>query len=364
MRVTVVGPAYPLRGGIAHHVYWLQQELSSRGHQIQTVSFRRLYPQLFFPGTTPTDVSRMKLDPGADPILDSLNPITWYSAYKKVKQFSPDVILLQWWHPFFSPLMGILGRGFRNAGFRCLMECHNIFPHERSVLDEPLLRFALSPIQRFITHSSRDQQDLLTLFPGRSVEVVPLPVLKEFLHPVSHNSGPQTILFFGIVRPYKGLAVLLRAMPKILSKIDCQLVIAGEFYEPVEKYRRLMREYGIEDHVQVDNRYIPNEEVNDLFARAHVLVMPYLSASQSGIVRIAFANHLPIIASRVGGLPEAITDRVNGLLVPPGDSNALADAIISYFTENLGSLFVSHFSSSAEDLSLHPLTAIVEEFAR
>lgn len=364
MRVTVVGPAYPLRGGIAHHVYWLQQELSSRGHQVQTLSYRHLYPRLLFPGTTPTDVSRMRLDPKADPVLGPLNPATWYSAYKKVRSFSPDVILFQWWHPFFSPLVGTLARWFQQAGFKSLMECHNIFPHEPSVLDKPLLRYALSPIHRFVTHSLRDQRDLLTLLPGRRVQVVPLPLLKEFLHPASHNSGPRTLLFFGIVRPYKGLPILLQAMPKILSKIDCHLIIAGEFYEPVDKYRRLIRQYGIEDHVLVENRYIPNEEVNDLLARAHVLVMPYLSASQSGIVRIAFANHLPIIASRVGGLPEAITDHVNGLLVSPGDWNALADAVISYFAENLGSVFVRHLSSSARDLSIHPLIAIIEELAK
>ncbi|MFI5174834.1 MAG: glycosyltransferase family 4 protein [Terriglobia bacterium] len=334
MKLTIVGPAYPLRGGIAHHVIRLKQELTSRGHQVQILSFRRLYPRLFFPGRTPLDSSQLRPDDPAEPVIDSLNPLTWYQAYKRARSFSPDGIVLEWWHPFFSLLVGWLGRRFRKVGLKCIIECHNIFPHERTFLDHTLLRFAFSPVQYFLTHSSTDQQELLKLLPGRTVRIAPLLILKEF----STNKGllthPRTLLFFGIVRKYKGLDVLLRAMPRVLSKIDCQLVIAGEFYEPVDRYLQIIRECGIEQSVSIDNRYVPNEEVSEVFGRADVLILPYLSASQSGVAQISFANAVPVIASRTGGLPDVVFDNVNGMLVAPGDSKALAEAILSYFENN------------------------------
>src|SRR5918912_2366687 len=129
MRVTIVGPAYPLRGGIAHHVYWLRRELASRGHSVQVISFRKLYPDLLFPGTTEIDASRLKLDAGAEAVLAPLDPLSWSKAFQKIAGFSPHLVVFQWWQPFFGLLAGTLARRLRKAGIACLMECHNIFPH-------------------------------------------------------------------------------------------------------------------------------------------------------------------------------------------------------------------------------------------
>ncbi|MGB7621704.1 MAG: glycosyltransferase family 4 protein [Terriglobia bacterium] len=361
MKVTIVGPAYPLRGGIAHHVYGLQQALISHGNKVHVISFRRLYPKLLFPGTTPLDPSRLKLDPGADPILDSVNPFTWRKALKKVKTFQPDLILLQWWNPFFAFLVTWLGRRFTKTGLRCALECHNIFPHEHTPFDRALIRFAFSRFQYFITHSLRDREDLLTLFPGKTVKVTPLLINIKAPRRGSHPTGPKTILFFGVVRKYKGLEVLLRAMPKVLSKVECELIIAGEFYEPIRRYMNLINELGIGGHVHIENRYVPNEEVGELFRRADVLALPYLSTSQSGIAQLALVNALPIIASETGGLPEIIIENVNGLLVPPGDPDALADAIVSFFSKNLGVLFTKDLLSSFPNEGTAGIGQVIEE---
>jgi glycosyltransferase involved in cell wall biosynthesis len=148
------------------------------------------------------------------------------------------------------------------------------------------------------------------------------------------------------VRKYKGLAVLLAAMPKVLSKLECKLVVIGEFYDSIDKYRQLIHQLSIEPHVQVENRYVPNEEVPLIFDRADVLVLPYVSASQSAVARIALSNGLPIIASRTGGLSDAVIENVNGLLFAPGDSEALADQIISYFTNRLGPILAKSLRDS------------------
>jgi glycosyltransferase involved in cell wall biosynthesis len=361
MRISIIGPAYPLRGGISHHVYWLWQDLTARGHSVQVVSFRKLYPRIFFPGTSELDSSHLKLDASALPILTPLNPLTWFRAAKKVKAFSPEVIIFQWWQPFFGPVVGTLVRWFRKSGVTCLIECHNVFPHERSPLDGQLVRFGLSAADHLITHSAKDREDLLGIVPGTEVTVSPLPSLDEFSGRGKPSRGGRTILFFGKVRKYKGLDVLLAALPAVLSKVECKLVIVGEFYDSIERYQQLIRLHNIESHVQLDNRYVPNEEVASIFERADVLVLPYVSASQSGVARIALSNALPVIASRTGGLSETVIDQVNGLLFPAGDPEALAGHIVKYFSDNLGPVLSENIRKLAAEVSTHQLGGIIEE---
>lgn len=364
MRVSILGPAYPLRGGIAHHVYWLWRELSNRGQTVQVVSFRKLYPGILFPGKTQLDTSDLKLDAQALPILTPLNPATWLQAFKRVKAFSPDVIVFEWWQPFFGPLVGILARMFRKAGFKCIIECHNVLPHEGSPFDRPLAKFAFSAADHFITHSTKDREDLLAIVPGRNVTVSPLPSLDEFSAPAAKpDSGGNTILFFGTVRKYKGLDVLLAAMPAVLQKVKCSLIVVGEFYDSIERYNRLIHEHRIESHVSLDDRYVPNEQVPGIFQQADVLVLPYLSATQSGVARIALSNRLPVIASRTGGLSEAIKENVTGLLFPSGDADSLAAQIVNYFTNNLGPAFRENIRAGSDD-SKDQVVDVIEEIAR
>jgi glycosyltransferase involved in cell wall biosynthesis len=316
---------------------------------------------MFFPGTSELDTSRLKLDACALPILNPLNPATWLSALRQVKAFSPDVILFEWWQPFFGLLIGTLARWFKRSGVNCIIECHNVFPHERSPLDGLLVRFALSPANHLITHSAKDREDLLAIVPGKEVTVSPLPSLHEFSGPGNNSRSGRTILFFGKVRKYKGLDVLLAAMPRVLSKVACNLIVVGEFYDSIDKYEELIRRHCIESHVHIDNRYVPNEEVASIFERADVLVLPYTSASQSGVARIALSNGLPIIASRTGGLSETIIDQVNGLLFQPGDPEALAGQIVRYFGDNLGPVLSENIRKTTDENSTHQLGGVIEE---
>jgi len=362
MKATIIGPAYPLRGGIAHHVYYLKKELSERGHSVQVISFRKLYPGLLFPGRTELDTSASGMDADSVSLLLPLNPITWARAAKAVKSFAPDIVIFQWWHPFFAPLVGTLARVFRKNGLRCILECHNVFSHEGIPLGRWLLKFAVKPIDAFITHSSSDRIDLLPFTSGKPINVAPLPVPSEFSGEGNQTRSGRTILFFGMVRKYKGLDVLLRAMPKVLARMECKLLIAGEFYDSLDKYLELIRAYGLEPHVVLDNRYIPNEEVAGIFSRVDVLVLPYLNATQSAVARIALSNALPLIVSRSGGLSEIVVENVNGLLFPVGDSDALAEQIISYFKNELGPVFARNLRSAAGQKQ-NGLTELIEEMA-
>jgi len=358
VKIALVGPAYPLRGGIAHHTYSLEKELTARHHQVEVISYKKLYPRFLFPGRTTIDASELKLESGAQPTLDPLDPRTWFEAFRAIKKFSPRIVVVEWWNPFFAPALGALAAMLRMARIETIFECHNVFPHERSLIDFPLLSFAFASVSRFITHSAKDREDLLSIKSAK-VAVAPLPPVEEFAGGARDRSG-RRILFFGIVRKYKGLDVLLRAMPRVLSEVECDLVVAGEFYDSVERYEAIIRESGIEKNVRLENRYIANEDVPALFEEADVLVLPYLSATQSGVARIAIMNRLPIIASQTGGLSESVTEDC-GLLVPPGNSDALADALIRYFKEGLGSVFserMKRLDSASDDIA-----RVIEEMA-
>ncbi len=361
MRVSIIGPAYPLRGGISHHIYYLKRELTNQGHLVQVVSFRKLYPRLLFPGSNQFDTSTYGLDAGGEALLSSLNPLTWIKASRAVTAFAPDVVVFQWWHSFFAPVVGTLARAFHKKGIRCVLECHNVFPHERTVLDTSLLKFVSQPIDHYITHSSKDRTDLQPIASGKDINVCALPVPDEFSGGANNNRSGRTLLFFGTVRKYKGLEVLLAALPKVLAKADCQLLIVGEFYEPEEKYREAIREYGIEQHVQIDNRYVPNEEISSIFDRADVLVLPYLTATQSAVAGIALSNGLPLIASRTGGLSEVVIENENGLLFSAGNADELADQILAFFAEDMGPKFSKNIRASSP---VDPLRSVAQTLER
>jgi glycosyltransferase involved in cell wall biosynthesis len=361
--LTIVGPAHPLRGGIAHHVHAIQKLLTERGHSLQVISFKKLYPGFLFPGKTVLDVSEMKLDASAAPILDPLNPVTWGQALFQIQKFRPEAVVLQWWNPYFAPVSGTLARILRAMGARLIGDCHNVFPHERSIVDLPLVWYALGAIDRFVVHSSSVRTELQEVKPDARVRTVPLSAVSQFRGRARTDRNCRKILFFGLVREYKGLDVLLEAIPEVLNHLDCELVIAGEFYHPLENYKALIRKLEIERAVRIDNRYIPNEEVAKYFESADVLVMPYRSATQSGIARIAAINGLPIIGTRVGGLAEAVRDGVDGLLIPPEDPKALARALVRYFESGLGPIFAQKLLSSAEDDPRASIVSAIEDLA-
>ena len=247
---------------------------------------------------------------------------------------------------------------------KCIIECHNVIPHERSPVDRLLARFAFSAADHLITHSEKDREHARAVVSGKDVTVSPLPSLDEFLSSGRNNRSGNTILFFGKVRKYKGLDVLLAAFEKVLAKVDSNLIIVGEFYDSIERYENLIRRHHIEDHVHIDNRYVPNEEVTAIFERADVLVLPYVSASQSAVARIALSNGLPVIASRTGGLSETIIDQVNGLLFPPGDAEALANQILRYFRDHLGPVLSENIRKARPENSTRQPGEIIESICR
>lgn len=344
MKIVIISPAYPLRGGIAHHTASLYKKLCERNYEVYVLTFKRQYPKIFFPGKTQLENSNdksIKID--TEPIIDSISPLSWWRASRRVKSLSPELVLIMYSMPFFAPCFGTICRLVKKKSHsKVLFLCHNIIPHERRIGDIALSRFAFKRADYFIVQSEVVRQELLKLYPNAKHELVAHPVYDIFGQPVEKShakkeldlKASRVLLFFGYVRAYKGLDLLLQAMPAILKKIDLKLLIVGEFYEEELEFRKMIAEMKIDARVEIYPDFVPSEQVNVFFAASDVVVLPYKSATQSGIVQLAYHFNKPCIVTDVGGLAEVVIHEKTGFVVPPNNPRELAAAVIRYYAKD------------------------------
>jgi len=362
-RFCLIGPTYPFRGGIAHYTTLLARQLRANSETL-FVSFSRQYPGWLFPGRSDKDPSQKPLQTPAEYLLDPLNPLSWRRTLRRIGQWAPDVIVIPWWVPFWAPAWAAIGYGLKRLKPRpkLIFICHNVLPHESKVWDRLALRMALRSGDGFIVHSQADQRELRRQIPGARVRVAPHPTYAALSEAkvveVSLNLPVDRplLLFFGFVRPYKGLDILLEALPSVLADRAVHLLVAGEFWQGATRYEQQIDRLGIRDAVTLVDRYLPNEELSALLARADVVVLPYRTATQSGVVQLAFGQHKPVITTDVGGLAEAVKHGRTGLLAPPEDPGALAAAIRRFFDEDLGPEFEANIVADQDRFSWVRLT--------
>jgi glycosyltransferase involved in cell wall biosynthesis len=342
MKICLIGTAYPHRGGIAHFNALLFRTLKKRGHKVSFFSFTRQYPQLFFPGTTQMDEGKEAIRVEATPMLDSVDPFSWWRVAMRVRQEQPDLIVFKYWMPFFSPCYtAIIRLATAGRSTKALFVCDNIIPHEPRPGDRLLTHMALASAHYFIVMSRSVEEDLLRFRPDANYKRVEHPVYEIFGSSVPKGEArarlgiapeAEVLLFFGYIRRYKGLLLLLDALPLVLQQRKVELVVAGEFYDNSEPYFEKIRQRKLEPHVKMVNRFIPNEEVNLFFAAADVVVLPYVSATQSGVIQIAYNFDRPVVATPVGGLPEVIEEGKTGVVAQDRTPEALAGAILRFFS--------------------------------
>ncbi|KAB8142122.1 glycosyltransferase [Chloroflexia bacterium SDU3-3] len=359
MRICVVGPTYPYRGGIAHYTTLLVRHLREAGHWTRLYSFTRQYPRILFPGRTDKDPSLAPLQIECEYLLDPMNPITWWRLCNRIRADAPDVIILQWWVPYWTPCLTAISRWLkRHTKTHIVYICHNVVPHDGGgILDRRLATAVLRQGDTFIVHSESDRYQLQALLPDAHVVKMYHPTYAELATSAGSTTPAELrkhygidpelpiLLFFGFVRPYKGLEYLIQAMPLVLKQRHVHLVVVGEFWTDPDFYVRYAREFGIEGAITFINSYIPNEEIRPYFDLCDVVVLPYVSATQSGVVQLAFGFGKPVITTRVGGLHEVVEHGVNGLIVPPQDEVQLAQAIEDFFQDGCGvrlTEFVQH----------------------
>ena len=343
MRIALVGPVHPWRGGIAQYLGLLGETLASRA-DVRAVTFTRQYPGFLFPGES-------QRDPAATPpgfpvaaLLDSIDPWSWRRAARHLEAFAPGLVLLKWWLPFFAPAFAGAVGPLRRHGTRVALVCDNLVPHEHRPGDQLFTRQMLRNSDGYLVMSESVERDLDRLKPGAPRRRVPHPLYAQFDRGrYSRESARaklgldgEVAVFFGYVRRYKGLDLLLEAWPRVRQRRPVTLVVAGEFYEDAAPYRALAAAAGGEPMVRLMDHYLPDDEVEALFKAADVVVLPYRSATQSGVTHVAYALGVPVIITDVGGLGETVRGEETGLVVPPENPEALADAVVRFFADDLG----------------------------
>lgn len=346
MKVALLGPTHPYRGGIAHYTTLLARAFAA-AHDVSIVSFSRLYPGFLFPGTTQLDASGEAILPPveAERIVDSLNPWTWRRAGRRLREIGPDLLIVPWWHPYFGPSLGLAARIARRGGRpKRIFLCHNVEPHEPTPLLRAMAAYGLGAADGFLVHAREEAARLTPRAKGRPIRVHPHPSYDVFsASPPSRDdaraalgASGRVLLFFGYVRPYKGLHDLLAALALARPDAWDLLYVVGEFYEPRARYEAALAHPALRGKVRVVDRYVANEEVAAYLAAADVVALPYRSATGSGIAQVAFGAGVPVIATRAGGLADVVEEGVSGFLVPPGDAPAFARAVERFFDEGWG----------------------------
>lgn len=358
LTIGLVGIAHPMRGGIAQYSALLARELSRR-HRVEFVSYSRQYPSFLFPGRTQVDASEDPIRFPAVPLVDSIGPGSWLVAADHLAARRPDAVLFKYWMPFFAPSYGTilrrLKRKMRAAPPVAIMIIDNLIPHEPRPLDLPLTRWLMRTTDAYIAQSNAVRADLLRLDPGARHREVAHPVYNLFGERIDKREARRALsldperpllLFFGFVRRYKGLDTLLHALPRLRPALDPppRLLVLGEFYEGRAETEALAARLGLGDELHLVDAYVPNEKVGLYFSAADAVVLPYRSATQSGIVQIAWQLERPVICTDVGGLAEVVRQDDTGLVVPPEDPGALAEAIIRFYREGLEERLVARIA--------------------
>jgi glycosyltransferase involved in cell wall biosynthesis len=371
MRFVLVGPAAPLRGGIAIDNDAFAQALLQAGHWVEQISFSRLYPTLLFPGRSQYDPTAANVA-RARPCIDSINPLSWWQTVRTIARCQPHLVTLQWWHPFFAPCYATILTRLRHlcpTVPRVLLS-HNTRPHEPLLGQDAALRLVARRCNKVIVHSRSEYGLMATIAPGTPTHIVDYPLLqttqplppREMAQQRLGVSG-RVLLFFGYIRKYKGVDLLLQALAQVPTDMEVTLLIAGEFYDPLEHYQTLIHTLGLADRVRIIDRYIAEPEWPDLFAATDALVLPYRTASQSMSITLAYNFGKPVIVSRVGGLAEAVEDGRTGLITEP-EPTSLASAIQRFYTEFLSRPYTQHLEERRQRLSWTPVIQLLESWAR
>ena len=366
MKIVIISTAFPLRGGIAHYVSLLRKHLAER-HEVSVITFKRQYPRFLFPGKSQEERGDVSGEQPSPQVIDTVNPFTWFKAGRMAAAEKPDLVIFKYWMPFFAPVFGTIARVVKKrAPARVLFICDNVLPHEKTPVDRLLTSWALKSGDYFIVQSKSVEKDLLTILRKPAYKLIPHPVYEIFGKGIDKDEARKRLgisekekvaLFFGYIRKYKGLHVLLEAINKISPEENIMLLVAGEFYEDERPYREQIELLGIGNRVRVFSEYIPNEQVSLYFSAADIVVLPYIDATQSGITQIAYNFNRPVIATDVGGLAETIVDGKTGLIVKPNSADELASSIVKFFREKLSETFSS---GVAEQKRLYSWENIVE----
>lgn len=370
MRIALLSCFYPFRGGISQFNASLYLELG-KSHTVKAFNFTRQYPEFLFPGKTQyvtKDDDAVPIE--SDALLDTANPFTYGRTYRAIRDWEPDLVIISYWMSYFAPSLGYIARRLRK---RCkvISILHNVVPHEPRFFDAPLTRYFLSGCTGNVTLCDEVAEDLKRLSPKAPSITLFHPIYGHFGEKMPREEaekalglkpGMRNLLFFGLIRDYKGLDILLDAFGKLDS--GYQLIVAGEPYGSFVKYRNIIDRSPAKDRIRLFTRYIKDSEVKVFFSASDLAVLPYRSATQSGISAIAYHFEVPMVVTDVGGLRQSIGDCGTGLVAPKADADCVVREIRTYFSDaNLKTLCVNSIKAEKDRLSWRTFSKRLLEFS-
>lgn len=343
-KIIIIGPAYPLRGGgIATFNERLAKEFIDQGFDTAIYTFSYQYPSFLFPGT-----SQYSTEPAPQGIpikikINSINPFNWIKVGNELKKIKPDIVVVRYWMPFMAPCLGtILRKIKKNKHTKIVCIADNIFPHEKFPLEKLLTKYFIKPVDAFITMSEKVLADLHQINKNKRAQFIAHPLYDNFGEKISKeearkklglSTDDKVVLFFGFIRKYKGLDILLEAFKKLITSQKIaylKVLIAGEFYEDEKNYQLLLNDPALKDHLILHTHFIANTEVKYYLCAADCVIQPYRSATQSGVTPLAYHFEIPMIVTNVGGLPSLVPDKKVGLVAEP-NAESIAEKITEYF---------------------------------
>ena len=357
MKVIILGTAWPYRGGLATFNERLARQFVSEGHEVELYTFTLQYPSFLFPGKTQYTTEPAPADLTIRRVLNSCNPINWLRVGHAIRKAAPDMLICCYWMSFFAPAFGLVSRiARRNERTRCIALVHNMIPHEPNILDKLFAPYFVASQDGFVALSESVVGDIekvesQTSRVKRPKTFSPHPIYDHYGERMSKNEACKALnlpadknymLFFGLVRAYKGLDLLLGAFGCVKDQLpNLQLIIAGEFYEDEDKYRAQIAQLGLADRVIIRNEFIPDGDLRKYFGAADLIVQPYKTATQSGVTQVAFHFEKPMLVTNVGGLGEIVHDHQMRYACEP-TAEAIANDVSDYFTNNRQEAYTSY----------------------
>lgn len=340
-RIIILGTSYPLRGGLASYNERLARQLQQEGHEVSIYTFSLQYPDFLFPGKTQYSESPAPKDLDIKVCVNSINPMNWMAVGNRIKKSKPDILITKYWLPFMGPCLGTICRLVRrNKHTKVICILDNLIPHEKRIGDVPFTKYFMKSVDACIAQSVSVLNDINLFSTSIPRKLNPHPIFDNFGESVTRdealeylnlNKNNKYLLFFGFIRDYKGLDLLLRAISSVKNQLpDLQLIVAGEFYGNSDYYLNLIKELQIEEQVILKTDFIRDEEVRYYFCAADMVVQPYKHATQSGVTQICYHFNVPMLVTRVGGLPEIVPDGTVGYVTEVND-RAVTDAILDFY---------------------------------
>ena len=368
-KVIIIGHAFPFRGGIANFNNALAQEYYDRGDDVTLYSFTLQYPGFLFPGTTQYENGEAPKDLKIKTLINSVNPFNWLNVARKINREKPDYVIIRYWLPFMAPCLGTIAR-LLNKKIKILAITDNVIPHEKRMGDTLFTRYFVKSCDAFLTLSASVLDDLSKFTNTTFKKFIPHPIYDVFgdkipkqqaIANLDLNPDDKHLLFFGFIRKYKGLDLMLKAMgDSRLKAMGIKLIIAGEFYDDKKEYTNMIADLGIAKNIIMKSDFIPADKVKDYFCAADMITQTYRTATQSGVTQIAYSFDRPMLVTNVGGLAEIVPNNKVGY-VTSQNPIAIADAIVDFYTNNKEAEFMINTSTEKKRFSWESFVDGVEQ---